>query len=163
ARGVDRGDSELLLSLYHPDAVDDHGGPELLGTQAGRFGGPRQPVQTGHTGQHFMGNITIDVEGNKAYAETYTVSYMPSDHKGDPYVRMRGLRYVDRFEDRGDGWKIAYRVVVDDWDFMGKWVEKSPMSEQWRRGTRDQKDPLRQFKKGEIADREKQIRDRLQS
>jgi len=25
-RGVDRGDLELALTCYHPDAVDDHGG-----------------------------------------------------------------------------------------------------------------------------------------
>ena len=54
ARGVDRGEADLITSCYHPDAVDDHGGTELTGTEAGpRFAGHRNVSASGAAGQHY--------------------------------------------------------------------------------------------------------------
>jgi ketosteroid isomerase-like protein len=162
ARGVDRGDADLIASCYHPDAVDDHGGIELTGTEAGpRFAGHRKVSASGAAGQHFMGNITIDVQGDVAYTESYFVSYLIVDRDSAEYTRFRGARYLDRFERRGGSWRIAYRVVVDDWDRLDKVTEPAPMRDMWRRGNIGELDPVATFRKGAIKDNEGTIREKL--
>jgi len=162
ARGVDRGDPDLISSCFFPDSVDDHGGIELTGTEAGpRFTSSRKLSSSGQAGQHFQGNITIQLEGDKAYTETYTVSFLIVERDGAEYTRYRGLRYLDRFERRNGEWKIAYRVVVDDWDRMDKVTEFAPMREMWRRGGIRETDPFAQLRTGPIADNEKKIREKL--
>ena len=162
ARGVDRGDPDLIASCFFPDAVDDHGGIELTGAEAGpRFTGSRKMSASGAGGQHFLGNITIELDGDKAYTESYFVSYLIVDRDGAEYTRFRGARYIDRFERRDGVWKIAYRVVVDDWDRLDKVTERAPMREMWRRGDIRERDPFAQLRKGEIADNEKRIREKL--
>src|SRR5258708_11039012 len=128
ARGVDRGDPDLITSAFHPDAVDDHGGTTLVGTEAGpRFTGTRKLSASGAAGQHFMGNITIELEGDTAYTESYFVSYLIVDRDGAEYTRFRGARYIDRFEPRQGAWQIAYRVVADDRDPMANATAPAPM------------------------------------
>src|SRR5882672_11478300 len=70
SRGVDRLDRELLLSAYHPDAVDDHG----------MFAGGRDAFvdwvidmhsSTHLSQQHCLFNHTCELEGDVAHAETY--------------------------------------------------------------------------------------------
>jgi len=162
SRGVDRGEADLIGSCYHPDAVDDHGGIEVAGTETGRlFSGGRPLSSTGQTGQHFMGNISIDVQGDTAYTEAYFVSYLVVVRDGVDYTRFRGARYLDRFERRDGAWKIAYRVVVDDWDRLDRVVELAPMREQWRRGNVRELDPAATFRRGPIANNEAAIRNRL--
>jgi hypothetical protein len=162
ARGVDRGEAELIASCYHPDAVDDHGGIELTGSQAGPlFAGHRKASASGATGQHFMGNISIDVQGDVAYTESYFVSYLIVDRDGAEHTRFRGARYLDRFERRDGAWRIAYRVVVDDWDRLDRVVEAAPGRPDWRRGAIREQDPAAQFRSGAIADNEAAIRERL--
>ena len=160
ARGVDRGEPDLISSAFWPDAVDDHGGVTLVGTEAGpRFTGSRKLSASGAAGQHFMGNITIELEGDKAYTESYFVSYLVVDRDGAEYTRFRGARYIDRFERRNGTWKIAYRVVVDDWDRLDKVTEYAPMREMWRRGDVRERDPFAQLRSGPIADNERKLRE----
>jgi hypothetical protein len=162
ARGVDRGDPDLITSAFWPDAVDDHGGVTLIGTEAGpRFTGSRKVSASGAAGQHFMGNITIELEGDRAFTESYFVSYLIVDRDGAEYTRFRGARYIDRFERRNGAWKIAYRVVVDDWDRMDKVTEYAPMREMWRRGDIRERDPFAQLRRGAVADNEHRLREEM--
>jgi len=162
ARGVDRGEPDLIASAFWPDAVDDHGGVTLVGTEAGpRFTGSRKLSASGAAGQHFMGNITIELEGDTAYTESYFVSYLIVDRDGAEYTRFRGARYIDRFERRDGEWKIAYRVVVDDWDRMDKVTEYAPMREMWRRGDVRERDPFAQLRRGPVADNERTLREQM--
>jgi ketosteroid isomerase-like protein len=116
ARGTDRRDKELIVSCYHPDGFDDHGAfqgspaefadwvPEILGGFAATM--------------HVLGNISIDVQGDVAFVETYCTAHhvFPANDPEGPRDGIMGLRYVDRFERRGDGpWLIAKRVCV--WDY----------------------------------------------
>lgn len=114
ARGIDRMDFELVRSCYHPDAYDDHGA--FAGTveefieAAGAF------LQRWTATQHFMGNMLIEVDGDVARAETYAVAYhRREDTHGNGKDDIMGIRYVDRFEKRAGVWKIAYRVVANEW------------------------------------------------
>jgi hypothetical protein len=113
ARGIDRLDFDLVRSCYHPDAYDDHGsfqgGVEPFIDMCRAFL-PRWTAT-----QHFMGNMLIEVDGDRARAETYAVAYhRREESNGSGKDDVFGIRYVDRFEKRED-WRIAHRVVATEW------------------------------------------------
>ena len=114
ARGIDRMDFDLVRSCYHPDAYDDHG---AFRGNVDDFITAAQEFLTRWTAtQHFMGNMLIEVDGELARAETYAVAYhRREDAEGAGKDDIMAIRYVDRFEKRNSEWKIAYRVVVNEW------------------------------------------------
>ncbi|MGE0482619.1 MAG: nuclear transport factor 2 family protein [Gammaproteobacteria bacterium] len=114
ARGIDRLDFDLVRSCYHADAYDDHGGfaghVEEFIAAAGEF------LRRWTATQHFMGNMLIEIDGDRARAETYAVAYhRREDADGNGKDDVMGIRYVDRFEKRDGEWKIAHRVVANEW------------------------------------------------
>ncbi len=114
ARGIDRMDFDLVRSCYHPDAYDDHGAfagnVEQFIAAAAAFLGRWTATQ------HFMGNMLIEIDGERARAETYAVAYhRREDADGNGKDDIMGIRYVDRFERRAGAWKIAHRVVATEW------------------------------------------------
>jgi hypothetical protein len=114
SRAIDRMDAELLRTVYHPGAYDDHGG--YKGTAEG-FVEWVMPVLASfdHT-THFLGNSLIRVEGESAHSETYAMAYHRRDSRdGGKEDWTLVLRYVDRFEFRSGHWKIASRTCVYDW------------------------------------------------
>ncbi len=105
-RGVDRLDRDLILSAYHPDAVDDHGifvgGREdftdWLLSAAGKI----------QSSSHMITNHSCEIDGDVAHAETYVLTAsMP--------MKLSAGRYIDRLEKRGGVWRIAVRKLVLDW------------------------------------------------
>jgi hypothetical protein len=115
ARGCDRFDRDLILSAFHPDAIDDHGkfvgGPEEFVAWAMR---QHTEAHLGH--QHNLFNHLCELSGDVAHTETYFM-FAGMNRKGDPLV-LSGGRYLDRFEKRDGEWRIAYRTVVRDWGLM---------------------------------------------
>jgi ketosteroid isomerase-like protein len=109
-RGVDRCDVELLRSVYHDDATDDHGMFKGLGQDFAPWivDWERQNLRMG---QHLIGNFRCDLAGDVAHTETYCISFS-EDREGRNATVYN--RYIDRFERRGGEWKIADRVVVID-------------------------------------------------
>jgi hypothetical protein len=165
ARGYDRDDGALIASVFWPDAIDDLAtGNYSLGSQMGKRSAPdghRPTEKRKQLGQHFIGNESIDVEGDTAYAEFYFMSDTPLERGGDEYTRYRAGRYLDRWERRNGQWKIAYRVVVDDWDRLDKVVEGAPGSSTWHRGDLGGKDPSATMRAGATRDAEAVIRAKL--
>jgi ketosteroid isomerase-like protein len=114
ARGIDRMDFDLVRSCYHPDAYDDHGA--FRGTVEDFIAAAREFLSRWTATQHFMGNMLIEVYGDRARAETYAVAYhRREDAGGNGKDDIMGIRYVDRFEKRAGAWKIAHRVVANEW------------------------------------------------
>jgi SnoaL-like domain len=76
ARGMDRGDRELLRSAYHDGAVDDHVG--FIGEVDDfiDWAFAYHSTQTRH--QHYILNHTADVAGDSAHAETYYLFVAPT-------------------------------------------------------------------------------------
>jgi hypothetical protein len=115
-RGVDRLDRELLLSAYHPDAIDDHGAlvgsPEDM-VEWGRLRDPTGPLST----QHHLTNHTCEIDGDTAHAETY---YLYTARNRDETVWSAAGRYIDRFERRDGAWKIAMRYCIVEWSVTTK-------------------------------------------
>jgi hypothetical protein len=112
-RGIDRLDRELVLSAYHPDAIDDHGvfagrPDEFFDWVCSIEADPRAVKQL-----HRITNHSCEIDGDVAHAETY---YMASTVRpGSDKVRISSGRYIDRLERRAGAWKIAMRYCVTDW------------------------------------------------
>ena len=69
-RGIDRHDVELVMSAFHPDALDTHGTFE---------GGPRDVAEWANEQHglrwdrhmHYVTNTTVDIDGDVAHTDTY--------------------------------------------------------------------------------------------
>lgn len=112
SRGVNRLDKELLRSVFHPDAIDDHsffvgGRDDLLDW-----------IDTVYTNisvtQHFVTNQTIDLDGDTAHVESYW--FVANVGLEGVNVILRGGRYIDRFERREGRWAIAARACLVEWN-----------------------------------------------
>ncbi len=143
-RGIDRCDKELLRSVYHPDATDDHGFfkgsvSEFLDWIMADL------VNKYRLTMHSISNILIELEGDVAYGETYLHAYhrIKKEEIDKEYDLVAGGRYIDRFERRNGVWKIASRRCVYDW------FRRDPCTERWSsqlrqdaRGLRGPDDPV---------------------
>jgi hypothetical protein len=127
SRGVDRLDEAMIRSAYWPDAIDNH--LNFVGT-VDQFVAMAFPLMR-HMDQaiHMIGNILIDMHGDKADVESYFwgIQRITGAGGGKQDVIAAG-RYLDRFTRRDDEWRIAQRMVMTDWfrDF--------PDSADWSKG-----------------------------
>jgi hypothetical protein len=110
-RGVDRLDRALLVSAYHPDAIDDHGifvgGPEEFADWALAYHREHQIATN-----HLLSNHRCEIDGDTAHAETYC-TYVGVNRDGT--IDVIGNRYVDRLEKRDGRWAILRRVCTVEW------------------------------------------------
>jgi ketosteroid isomerase-like protein len=137
-RAIDRTDEELLASVYHPDAIDDHG--SFSGDGAAFVARTiRRMREEYEASQHRISNILIELHDDVAFVESYVVA-IHSLHDGR--IEMAGARYVDRFARREASWKIAHRLVLIDWDLIVASGEASPHLSAFPRGARDTSDPV---------------------
>lgn len=108
--GVDRLDADWMKSAYWPDAIDDHG---VFVGNAWEF---VDHCMVAHlpwrSTMHCIFNhqITLDPDGIHATGEVYNVSYLFKD--GSNVLDTWYGRYLDKYEKRGDEWRIAHRVCV---------------------------------------------------
>ena len=111
-RGVDRLDVDELKSAYWPDATDDHG------TFVGNAHDFAEMCMVAHlqwrsTG-HCIFNHLIELEdsGTTARGEVYNMTWLFRKDE-DVLDRWYG-RYLDRYEKRGDEWRIIERICVHE-------------------------------------------------
>ncbi|MCO1655530.1 nuclear transport factor 2 family protein [Pseudonocardia humida] len=141
-RAVDRMDWDLLRSCYHPGAVDDHGSfrggvEEFVGRLAELL-----PLLASTT--HFIGNQLVEIDGDRAWMESYTRAYhrIPASAGAPAGDYVLNLRYVDRLERRGGEWRIVDRVVVHDSERTDPVAGgRDGVAEGWQVGARDRTDP----------------------
>lgn len=145
SRAADRHDWDGLVSLYHEDGTDDHGG----------FSGPVQDLVVWMAGMttrattmhHCLGQSIIDLQGDVAFCETYFISNVTfaadgstdDGEQASPVNATSVGRYVDRVERRADGvWRFAKRVVVYDFRRAGSFDDIT--DESAKRSSPDQDD-----------------------
>jgi glyoxylase I family protein len=109
-RAIDRVDEPLLRSVFHPDSDHAHG--PFRGTSADFCRFAIDFVRSLAGTSHHLSNVTIDLSGNVAHAESYFLAI----HKTDKEIAEIGGRYIDRWEKRAGVWKIARRIGVHDWE-----------------------------------------------
>lgn len=114
-RAVDRCDEELLRSVYHPDATDNHG--PFNGTAADFIPWVMDLLRRRYRSTtHAICNELIELEGDVARTEAYFFAFHRYERDGGEYDWTVAGRYVDRFERRSGLWRIAHRLAVMDWD-----------------------------------------------
>jgi len=114
ARAIDRCDAELLKSLFHPDATDDHG--IFAGTASDFIDWVMPLLGTMKRTQHIIGQVLIEVEGDRAAGESYFLAHHAIGPVEDGAFMISAGRYLDRFERRDGIWKISHRQAVFDWN-----------------------------------------------
>ena len=132
-RGIDRQDFALVRTLYHDDAIDDHG--DMF------KGGPDEYVAWLPTIMamwdatvHSISNALYEVRGNKAEGELYVVAYHRT-HPPDAKEIIVGGRYLDQYERRDGVWKFTHRSLAMDWcnvHLVVKFVVPKPANRQNR-------------------------------
>jgi len=112
-RANDRRDEELMRSCFHPDAVIELHEP--LSVEAFLAMG-RQVLGLFSVTWHNTGNQLVEVDGDAAWAEHYTISShrIPARDTGPERDFVVSGRYVDRMERRDGVWKIARRTMLVD-------------------------------------------------
>jgi len=114
-RAVDRMDFDLLRTCFHADATADYG---FFKGGVEEFIAMARGGLTAYTSTtHFTGNQLVEVHGDSAWAEHYTVAThrCPADATGPVRDLVTTVRYVDRMERRDGDWRIAQRLLILDW------------------------------------------------
>lgn len=135
-RAIDRLDVDLLRSVYHPDAVDDHGAMKL---NAHEFAAKIVAMlgamceSTLHTVTHSV----IEIHGARATSESYFLAthsiaanesaieqwfgpaYLAEQREAGTLDRRHEYicmgRYLDELERRDGKWRIARRQITNEW------------------------------------------------
>ncbi len=114
-RGADRGDMELIRSVFHDDAQTFHGDVVHVGPAAIAGYVEKRMTARFAAGFHQLGNITIRFDGELAEVESYYTVALTLH--GDPQT-PQGLhgagRYLDSFERRDGEWRIVRRRVMTE-------------------------------------------------
>jgi hypothetical protein len=111
ARGLDRGDAELIASAYHPDASEDHHGEVYSGETIGQTLASHVLEGMSRTFTQIT-NITIALNGDKAGCEAYYMG-LHMLKNGDRRLMSAG-RSLDRLETREGVWRFVYRNILPD-------------------------------------------------
>lgn len=140
-RGSDRRIRNLVQSVYHPDAIDNHGsydGPAKDFYDAMNSMPPPDGVYH-HIGQSL---VELGTGGSTASAETYcTATTIDRGADGQEKWTAFLVRYIDKFEKREGEWKIVHRFVAYD-GMTGDGRAYLPKSSL---GTRDESDYSRKI------------------
>jgi hypothetical protein len=115
-RAVDRGDVELLRSIYWAGAQERHGGFRGTGHDFASYIVEKMDAPR-FIGQHHITNISYRFDGpDEARVESYFLAFQPYIAEGGPsLLGFIGGRYHDRFERRQGRWKVLDRLVILDW------------------------------------------------
>jgi len=116
--GFDRGEHDLMLSAFTPDAtLSLFGGEQTLSVaDLGARGSTPQSVQR----MHAPGSQAITVDGDYATADTFLTSYLVPE--AGP-ILVRGLRYLEELVRTPDGWRIRHLQHFQLWQYDVERVE----------------------------------------
>ncbi len=118
-RAIDRGEENVLRSVYHPDATLDMGPGIFQGTIADYINWVMTVLQQVKSSHTMISNIRLDIRGDEALGESYFVAQNRLDKPTGREDLFLAGRMLDRFERRPAGpagvWKIIHRKQVLDW------------------------------------------------
>src|ERR1700722_5507258 len=118
ARGVDTKDWELWKSVFTPDALVDYssaGGPVGPPHEIARW--LEQGLQVVPMTQHFISNIEVDVQGDKA--KVRAMFYNPMQLPGMADMSFCGGYYHHEMVRTDQGWKSERLVEENVWFVNG--------------------------------------------
>jgi hypothetical protein len=113
AYGVDSVDMDLVRSVFHPDCVVV--GTMEEGSLDDYLDGLEEGLLMYDATMHFKGNQYVDIDGDRAFVETWVIGYH-MEAPGSPIDHLRlALRYKDDVVRVGDDWRIIRREAVRQW------------------------------------------------
>jgi 3-phenylpropionate/cinnamic acid dioxygenase small subunit len=108
ARVIDAKDWAALSTVFAPELTFDYGNGESAGMDALTANMRRYLDGCGPT-QHLIGSVTITVEGESATSRAYVQArHQRRDDPAGAVFDSCG-DYIDRWEQRADGWRIVRR------------------------------------------------------
>ncbi|GAA4895985.1 nuclear transport factor 2 family protein [Ferrimonas pelagia] len=111
---ADRHDQEKMRSLYHPDALDDHG--SFFSGLAMEFIDMLPQIQAPMAILHHnVTTVNIKLDGDRAEGEIYILAFHQINTDEGPMDLLIGGRYFDKYSKREGLWKFSHRAVVADW------------------------------------------------
>lgn len=110
----DRHDHDKMRTLYHEDAVDDHGGffKGLAMAFIDRLPEIQAPMRILH---HNITTRNIKLDGDYAEGELYVLAFHQVATDDGLLDLLIGGRYFDKYAKRDGVWKYIERAVVADW------------------------------------------------
>ena len=116
---ADRKDVDKMRSLYHEDAIDDHGGffKGLAMDFIDKLPEIQAPMEILH---HNVTTVNIRLEdkpGGAVYGEgeVYVLAFHKVSTGEGALDLLIGGRYFDKYEKREGVWKFSHRAVLADW------------------------------------------------
>jgi hypothetical protein len=64
---------------------------------------------------HFNGQSTVNIDGNRATGESYTIAHHVFTEDSDRKIMIASLRYLDTFAKIDERWFFAERKLILDW------------------------------------------------
>lgn len=116
ARALDRMDYEMALTVWHPDGLADYGPEIFQGTGHGFVDYCFEMHRGMIAHQHLIGNIMIELDGDRAVSETYYNSSHQIPEGDVVRQTMMCGRYLDRWSRRDGRWAIDSRITLADFD-----------------------------------------------
>ncbi|MDG3011664.1 nuclear transport factor 2 family protein [Rhodococcus sp. D2-41] len=155
-RGIDRLDFDLVRSCYHPDAIDHHTGFD--GSVDDYIAWVRPKLETLGGTMHHVGNHLVELFGDVAIAETYSMNVHWGHPAGGDFTS--GARFVDLMERRDGRWAIAQRWAVREWTRSDADRMTAPEAA-GPRGRRDGQDLVQRLRDDILAEKEPSTRGRI--
>lgn len=113
-RAADRKDVRLMRSLYHADAIEDHGsfftGPAMAFID--RLPDIQASIDILH---HNITTHIIRLDGDRAEGEVYVLAMHRVQREASAFDVLVGGRYLDAYRQRDGVWKFSRRAIVADW------------------------------------------------
>lgn len=112
SRACDRRDFALLRSLYHDDALEEHG--EIFTGSADEYvAWVEGALANWSATAHYVTNTLFEINGDQAEGETYKINYHRTLDGRQEIIT--GSRSLDRFAKRDGEWRFLGRCVTLDW------------------------------------------------
>ncbi|SFF27045.1 SnoaL-like domain-containing protein [Fontimonas thermophila] len=116
ANAADRHDHAKMRTLYHEDAIDDHG--HFASGPAMDFIDKLPAIQANmDILHHNVTTVNLKLNGNYAEGEVYILAFHKVKDPGGSYDVLIGGRYFDKYEKRNGVWKFSHRAIVADWAY----------------------------------------------
>ena len=113
---ADRHDHVKMRTLYHEDAIDDHG--HFAKGLAMEFIDKLPEIQKAmEILHHNVTTVNLKLAGDRAEGEVYIIAFHKVKDSGAGFDVLIGGRYFDKYEKRSGVWKFSHRAIVADWAY----------------------------------------------
>lgn len=115
-RGMDRMDRDLILPMFHEDAILNYNVPGYDAKAHDLVDKIIDSHRIFEAFSHQITNVTIEIRGNLAVSEAYArhTLRMPPDRDGQITDMHANGRYLDKWERRNGHWGIYHRTLIRD-------------------------------------------------